>query len=63
MLMVLQVGGKLKLEEALRKLFSDVKFLQAHCAAAKQVYHTLSSGLVQNVWNLLHIQILQRALS
>ncbi|CAN6718855.1 unnamed protein product [Malus baccata var. baccata] len=62
-LSVLQVGGKLELEEALRKLFSDVKVLEAHCAAAKQVYHTLSSGVVQNVWNLLDIQILQRALS
>lgn len=63
MSMVMQVSGGLELEEALRKLFSDVKVLEEHRVAAKQVYHALSSGIVGNVWNLLDFHILQRYLS
>ncbi|CAB4287276.1 unnamed protein product [Prunus armeniaca] len=62
-LSVLQVSGKIELEDALKKLFSDAKILEAHRTAAKQVYHSLSTGIVGKVWSLLDFQILQRALS
>ncbi|CAL9026595.1 unnamed protein product [Prunus brigantina] len=62
-LSVLQVSGKVELEGALKKLFSDTKILEAHRTAAKQVYHSLSTGIVGKVWSLLDFQILQRALS
>ncbi|XP_040372056.1 probable 3-deoxy-D-manno-octulosonic acid transferase, mitochondrial isoform X3 [Rosa chinensis] len=62
-LSVLQVSGGLELEEALRKLLSDVKILEEHRLAAKQVYHALSSGIVGNVWKLLDFHILQRDLN
>nr|XP_011466803.1 PREDICTED: probable 3-deoxy-D-manno-octulosonic acid transferase, mitochondrial isoform X1 [Fragaria vesca subsp. vesca] len=62
-LSVLQVSAGLELEEALRKLLRDVKILEEHRVAAKQVYHALSGGIVGNVWNLLDFHILQRNLS
>ncbi|BFG38732.1 hypothetical protein CerSpe_250060 [Prunus speciosa] len=62
-LSVLQVSGKIELEDALKKLFSDANILEAHRTAAKQVYHSLSTGIVGKVWSLLDFQILQRALS
>lgn len=58
--MVLQVSGKLELEQALRELFSDVKVLEVHRMAAKQAYHALSSGIVAKVWNLLNYQVLHK---
>lgn len=63
MSMVMQVSGKIELEDALKKLFSDAKILEAHRTAAKQVYHSLSTGIVGKFWSLLDFQILQRALS
>ncbi|KAL6133532.1 hypothetical protein ACLB2K_065767 [Fragaria x ananassa] len=62
-LSVLQVSAGLELEEALRKLLRDVRILEEHRVAAKQVYHALSDGIVGNVWNLLDFHILQRNLS
>ncbi|XP_021810945.1 probable 3-deoxy-D-manno-octulosonic acid transferase, mitochondrial isoform X1 [Prunus avium] len=62
-LSVLQVSGKIELEDALKKLFSDANILEARRTAAKQVYHSLSTGIVGKVWSLLDFQILQRALS
>ncbi|KAH7511524.1 hypothetical protein FEM48_ZijujUnG0005600 [Ziziphus jujuba var. spinosa] len=59
-LSVLQVSGKLELEQALRKLFSNVKVLEVHRMAAKQAYYALSSGIVAKVWNLLNYQVLQK---
>lgn len=63
MSMIVQVSAGLELEEALRKLLRDVKILEEHRVAAKQVYHALSGGIVGNVWNLLDFHILQRNLS
>lgn len=61
--MVLQVSGKLELEQALTELFSDVKVLEVHRMAAKQAYQSLSSGIVVKVWDLLNYQVLQQTLS
>ncbi|CAK7343354.1 unnamed protein product [Dovyalis caffra] len=61
-LSVLQVPGKLELEEAMLKFFSDAKVLEARRTAAKQACHALSNGIVTNVWNLLHYHVLKQAL-
>ncbi|KAB1221237.1 putative 3-deoxy-D-manno-octulosonic acid transferase, mitochondrial [Morella rubra] len=61
-LSILQVSGKLELEKALKELFSDPKVLEARCMAAKETYHSLSGGIVANVWNALNLNIFKRAL-
>lgn len=62
-LSVLQVSGQSELEQALERLFRDDKVLEAQRVAAKRAYHTLSSGIVARVWNLLDDQLLKHALS
>ncbi|PON56115.1 3-deoxy-D-manno-octulosonic-acid transferase, N-terminal [Parasponia andersonii] len=62
-LSVLQVSGKLELEEALEVLFRDNKVLEARREAAKQAYHSLSSGIVARVWDLLESKLLKHILS
>ena len=63
MSMVMQVSGQSELEQALERLFRDDKVLEAQRVAAKQAYHTLSSGIAARVWNLLDDQLLKHALS
>lgn len=58
----MQVSGKIELEKALKELFSDAKVLEARGTSAKQAFHSLSSGIVANVWNLLNSHVLKRAL-
>ncbi|XP_021908424.1 probable 3-deoxy-D-manno-octulosonic acid transferase, mitochondrial isoform X2 [Carica papaya] len=59
-LSVLQVSSKLELGEALKELFSNSEVLKARQTAAKQAFHTLSSGIVEKVWNLLNLHVLRR---
>ncbi|XP_044474257.1 probable 3-deoxy-D-manno-octulosonic acid transferase, mitochondrial isoform X2 [Mangifera indica] len=59
---VLQVSGKLELEEALKELFSDARLLEARRVAAKQAFCATSSGIIANVWNLLDYHIFRQAL-
>lgn len=61
-LSVMQVSGKIELEKALKELFSDAKVLEARGTSAKQAFHSLSSGIVANFWNLLNSHVLKRAL-
>ncbi|KAK2655000.1 hypothetical protein Ddye_008052 [Dipteronia dyeriana] len=61
-LSVLQVSGKSELEEALMKLLSDARVLEARQMAAKEAFLALSSGIVANVWNLLNFHVFQQAL-
>ncbi|KAI3790960.1 hypothetical protein L2E82_04427 [Cichorium intybus] len=55
-----QVGGGMELEEILDKLFSDPQLLEARKMAAKQAFHALSSGIIDNVWNLLELHIFRK---
>ncbi|CAI0469433.1 unnamed protein product [Linum tenue] len=59
-LSVVQVSGKEELQEALFQLFSDRKMLKARRMASKQTFHTLSSGILAKVWNLLDTHVLDR---
>ncbi|KAI3709636.1 hypothetical protein L2E82_39402 [Cichorium intybus] len=56
-LLVSQVGRGMELEEILDKLFSDPQLQEARQMAAKQAFHALSSGIIDNVWNLLELHI------
>ncbi|KAL7264907.1 hypothetical protein ACSBR1_002793 [Camellia fascicularis] len=62
-LSVLQVSGKLELEKALCEFFSNTAVLQARRAAARQAFHALSSGIIENIWNILHFHVFRKALS
>ncbi|XP_071908367.1 probable 3-deoxy-D-manno-octulosonic acid transferase, mitochondrial isoform X2 [Coffea arabica] len=57
---VLQVSGDM-LVEALIELFSDAKLLETRRAAAKQAYHALSIGVVENMWRLVQFHILDKS--
>ncbi|CAI9267986.1 unnamed protein product [Lactuca saligna] len=59
-LSVIQVGGGMELEEILDKLLSDPELLEAHRMAAKQTFRALSSGVIENVWNLLELHIYRK---
>ncbi|XP_052304131.1 probable 3-deoxy-D-manno-octulosonic acid transferase, mitochondrial isoform X5 [Populus trichocarpa] len=61
-LSVLQVAGKLELEEAILKFFSDGKVLEARQTASKQAFHALSNGIIANAWNVLYFHVLKQAL-
>ncbi|KAK6140051.1 hypothetical protein DH2020_026186 [Rehmannia glutinosa] len=51
-----QVSGE-KLVEAVNELFSNVEILEARRAAARQAYCALSSGIIENVWEMLHFHV------
>ncbi|KAF9665100.1 hypothetical protein SADUNF_Sadunf16G0087100 [Salix dunnii] len=61
-LSVLQVTGKLELEEAMLKFFSDAKVLEARQTASKQAFYALSNGIIANAWNVLYFHVLNQAL-
>ncbi|XP_061954528.1 probable 3-deoxy-D-manno-octulosonic acid transferase, mitochondrial isoform X3 [Populus nigra] len=61
-LSVLQVAGKLELEEAILKFFTDGKVLEARQTASKQAFHALSNGIIANAWNVLYFHVLKQAL-
>ncbi|XP_024984335.1 probable 3-deoxy-D-manno-octulosonic acid transferase, mitochondrial isoform X1 [Cynara cardunculus var. scolymus] len=60
-LSVTQVGGGMELEEILDKLVSNPEILEARRVAAKQAFHALSSGVVENAWTLLQLHIFRKA--
>ncbi|XP_017977462.1 PREDICTED: probable 3-deoxy-D-manno-octulosonic acid transferase, mitochondrial isoform X2 [Theobroma cacao] len=62
-LSVMQVSGKLDLEKALGKLFSDAKILESRQKAAKEAFNALSSSVVTNAWNLLNFHFLRQVFS
>ena len=59
---IMQVAGKVELVEILGELFSNTKLLEAHRSAAKQAFHALSSGIIENVWNLLDFHVFRKAI-
>nr|XP_043609132.1 probable 3-deoxy-D-manno-octulosonic acid transferase, mitochondrial isoform X2 [Erigeron canadensis] len=61
-LSILQVGGGMELEEILDKLLSKSEVLEARRMAAKQAFHALSSGVIENVWTLLQHHIFRNAI-
>ncbi|XP_026413281.1 probable 3-deoxy-D-manno-octulosonic acid transferase, mitochondrial isoform X2 [Papaver somniferum] len=44
------------------ELFSNADALETHRMAAKQAFHALSNGVVSNVWNLINIHVIEKAL-
>ncbi|RZC70632.1 hypothetical protein C5167_033801 [Papaver somniferum] len=61
-LSVMQVSGQTDLLKKLLELFSNANTLETHRMAAKQAFHALSNGVVSNIWNLLNIHVIQKAL-
>ncbi|KAL3536171.1 hypothetical protein ACH5RR_004632 [Cinchona calisaya] len=57
---VLQVSGDM-LGEAIIELFGNTKILEARRTAAKQAYHALSSGVIENIWSLVQFHILDKS--
>ncbi|CAK9165549.1 unnamed protein product [Ilex paraguariensis] len=62
-LSVLQISDERELAKVLSELFSDVKLLEARRVAAKQAFHVLSNGIIENIWNLLNFHIFRRAMA
>ncbi|KAK4478705.1 hypothetical protein RD792_014202 [Penstemon davidsonii] len=58
-LSLFQISGE-KLEEAVSELFDNVKILEARREAAKQAYHALSTGIVENFWVVLDFHIFKK---
>ncbi|KAF8115327.1 hypothetical protein N665_0029s0162 [Sinapis alba] len=56
-LSITQVSSKLELKEAIDLLMSNPEILEAHQRASKEVYESLSSCIILNVWNLLNLHI------
>lgn len=56
-LSVTQVSTKLELKEAIDSLLSNHEILEAHQRASKEVYESLSSCIITNIWNLLSLHI------
>mgnify|MGYP003702541539 CR=1 FL=1 len=59
----LQVSGILELEKALCEFFSNTAVLEARRAAARQAFHASASGIIENIWNILHFHVFRKALS
>ncbi|XP_047169903.1 probable 3-deoxy-D-manno-octulosonic acid transferase, mitochondrial isoform X2 [Vigna umbellata] len=59
-LTVLQVSGKLELEKALVELFTNATLLEARGRAAREVFCSLSCGIVEKTWSLLNFHIFDR---
>ena len=57
----MQVGGSLELEAILNNLLSNPDILEARRTAAKQAFHDMASGVVENVWIQLEHHILRKA--
>ena len=58
----MQVADKAELLEALKKLLTDKKSLEAHCRAAKYAFSTVSKGVVENVWKLVCTFVLKQSI-
>ncbi|KAI3886866.1 hypothetical protein MKX03_037176 [Papaver bracteatum] len=61
-LSVVQVYGQTDLLKNLLELFSNADALETHRMAAKQAFHALSNGVVSNIWNLINIHVIEKAL-
>ncbi|KAI9122326.1 hypothetical protein K1719_007015 [Acacia pycnantha] len=59
-LSVLQVPGKLELEEALIELFTNEAVLEARRRAAKEAFNHLSSDIIARIWSSLEFHIFSR---
>ncbi|GAB4856508.1 hypothetical protein Ancab_014424 [Ancistrocladus abbreviatus] len=59
-LAVLQVSGEVELIRVINALFNDPKTLEARRAGAKEAFHTLSYGVVAQVWSLLSWHVFGR---
>lgn len=62
-LSVQQVAGQVELEVVLHELLSNAEVLEARRVAAKQAFHALSNGVIENVWNLLHFHVFSKELT
>ncbi|PWA64748.1 KDO transferase A [Artemisia annua] len=60
-LSVTQVSGGLELEAILNNLLSNPDILETRRTAAKQAFHGMASGVVENVWIQLEHHILRKA--
>nr|GEZ71055.1 probable 3-deoxy-D-manno-octulosonic acid transferase, mitochondrial isoform X1 [Tanacetum cinerariifolium] len=58
---IVEVGGGLELEAFIDNLLSNPEILEERKTAAKQAFHYLSSGVIENVWTLLEHHILKKA--
>lgn len=56
-LSITQVSSKLELKEAIDMLLSSPEILEARQRACKEVYESLSSCIISNIWNLLNLHI------
>ncbi|CAH8269946.1 unnamed protein product [Arabidopsis lyrata] len=56
-LSVTQVSTKLELKEAVDLLLSNPEILETQQRASKEVYESLSSCIITNIWNLLNLHI------
>lgn len=56
-LSITQVSSELELKEAVELLMSNPEILEARQRASKEVYESLSSCIISNVWNLLNLHI------
>lgn len=56
-LSITQVSSKLELKEAIDMLLSNPEILEARQRACKEVYESLSSCIISNIWNLLNLHI------
>ncbi|XP_027935469.1 probable 3-deoxy-D-manno-octulosonic acid transferase, mitochondrial isoform X2 [Vigna unguiculata] len=59
-LSVLQVSGKPELEKALLELFTNATLLEERGRASKEVFCSLSCGIVEKTWSLLNFHIFGR---
>lgn len=59
-LSVLQVSHD-QLVEAVNELFVDAKILEARRVAARQAYRTLSYGIVEKLWEMLHYHVFMKS--
>ncbi|KAK9058826.1 hypothetical protein SSX86_023669 [Deinandra increscens subsp. villosa] len=59
-LSIMQVSSGLELEENLDKLLSNPELLEERRLAAKEAFHGLSNGVIENVWNLLALHIFRK---
>lgn len=58
--MILKVAGKMELLETLERLLSKPEALEACQQAAKKAFSTISSGVVQRVWEFIDVHVLRK---
>ncbi|CAH8379372.1 unnamed protein product [Eruca vesicaria subsp. sativa] len=58
-LSITQVSSEQELKKAIDLLMSNPEILEVHQRASKEVYESLSSCIISNIWNLLNLHILR----